>query len=80
MQKVSARFHFGLFFLPSDIAVCICDANPKTYHFKHLRNYQLLICYKLLIMTRGQNADRRIAETDRTPLDFTIIKRRRTKC
>ena len=80
MQEVSARLRFGLFLLPSDIAVYLYEANPKSEHFKHLRNYQLLIRFKLLIMTRGQDADLRIAGAGRTPLDFTIIQRRRTKC
>jgi len=80
MQEVSARLRFGLFLLPSDIAVYIYEANPKSEHFKHLRNHQLLIRFKLLIMTRGQDADLRIAGAGRTPLDFTIIQRRRTKC
>ena len=80
MQEVSARLRFGLFLLPSDITVYLYEANPKSEHFKHLRNYQLLIRFKLLIMTRGQDADLRIAGAGRTPLDFTIIQRRRTKC
>ena len=80
MQEVSARLRFDLILLPSDIAVYIYEANPKSEHFKHLRNYQLLIRFKLLIMTRGQDADLRIAGAGRTPLDFTIIQRRRTKC
>ena len=81
MQEVSARLRYSLFLLPSDYSVFIFDANPKSEHFKHLRNYQLLIRFKLLIiMTRGQDADLRIAGTGRTPLDFTIIQRRRTKC
>jgi hypothetical protein len=80
MQEISARLRFGLFLLPSDIAVYIYEANPKSDQFEHLRNYQLLICFKLLIMTRGQDADLRIAGAGRTPLDFTINQRRRTKC
>ncbi len=81
MPEVSARLRFGLFLLPSDFAVYIYEANPKSESFKHLRNYQLLIKFKLLIITtRGQDADLRIAGAGRTPLDFTIIQRRRTKC
>ena len=80
MQEVSTRLRFGLFLLPSDIAVYIYWAHPKSEHFKHLRNYQLLIRFKLFIMTRGQDVDLRIAGAGRTPLDFTIIQRRRTKC
>ena len=80
MQEVSARLRFDLFLLPSDIAVYIYETNPKSDHFKHLRNYQLLICFKLLIMTRDQDADLRIAGAGRFPLDLTIIQRRRTKC
>ena len=80
MQEVSAKLCFRLFLLPSHFAVYIYDANFKSQHFKHLRNYQLLNRFKLQIMTRGQDADLRIAGAGRTPLDFTIIQRRRTKC
>lgn len=80
MQEVSARLRFGLFLLSSDFAVYIYYTNFKSEHFKHLRNYRLLIHFKLQIMTRGQDANLRIAGAGRTPLDFTIIQRRRTKC
>ena len=80
MQEVSDRLRFGLFLLPTKVAVYIDETNPKSEHFKHLRNYQLLIRFKLLILTRGQDADLRIAGAGAIPLDFTIIQRRRTKC
>ena len=80
MQEVSARLCFGLFLLPSDVAVNINETHPKSEPFKHLRNYQFFIRFKLLIMTRGQDADLRITGAGRTPWDFTIIQRRRTKC
>ncbi len=81
MPEVSARIRYSLLLLPSDFSVFIFDTNPTLEHFKHLRNDQLLITFKLLIiMTRGQDADLRIAGAGRTPLDFTIIQRRRTKC
>ena len=80
MQEVSARLRFGLFLLPSDFAVYIYYANFKSEHFKHLPNYQLSIRFKSLIMTRGHGADLRMDGAGRTPLDFTIIQRRRTTC
>ena len=80
MQELSDRPRFCLFHLPSDVVLYIYETNPKSEHFKHLGNYQLLIRFYLLILTRGQDADLRIAGAGRIPLDFTIIQRRRTKC
>ena len=80
MQEVSARLRFGLFLLPSDFAVYVYYANFKSEQFKHLPNHQLLIRFKSLIMTWGQDADLRIEGVGRTLLNFTIIQRRRTKC
>lgn len=80
MQEVSDRLNICFILLSFYFTFHSCYAKPESEHFKHLRNCKILIRFKLLISTRGQGADLQIAGVGKTPLDFTIIQRRRTKC
>ncbi len=80
MQEVSGRLYICLILMLSYFTFHSCKAKPESEHFKHLRNCKILIRFKLLISTRGQGAELQIAGVGKTPLDFTILQRRRTKC
>jgi hypothetical protein len=57
-----------------------CNAKPESEHYIYLRHHQLLIRIELPLITRVQSADLQITGVGKTPLDFTILQRRRTTC